>query len=241
MPKSKIPAKYSQLPAIAATRKARRPNSHKRSPTSYDQLNNRKWRQRHDQIGHPPRVTHATLERIVQEATGESQLKSKRLVRVIVEQMIAAVRNSAGHDHIALRDLGTFRKRRHHYGTKWKKDLWGTTIMFDPHKSWYARWMPVLAYNEAGYPVGIYNGPQQILPWGHPDNPYPTADAVPLEPERYWEKATPLPGANSKKPHRAPEWDITGDPPRDPPRTARGDPHLTEITVRPDTRKRNQT
>lgn len=67
-------------------------------------------------------------------------------------------------------------------------------VAFKPEGDWWGWWMPVLAYDEATRaPVGIWDG-ADLLPFGHPDNPYATVEEVPFEPDWAWRAQTPLPG-----------------------------------------------
>jgi hypothetical protein len=66
-------------------------------------------------------------------------------------------------------------------------------VRFTPSTDWWAAWLPVPAYNTDLRMVGIWDG-ADLLPFGHPDNPYANASEVPFFPDYKHLAATPLPG-----------------------------------------------
>ena len=218
-PRPDIPQKYRPLVAarpLAAADPRGRQVARTDRPTPLPGLRARRKFHLNQLAGAtPPTLTKRDLVRRVMEGAGVDRATAQRVVTAIVAEMtrVVVANLRGGHDHVCLRDLGTFRRWRHRYGHRFVTGRKGDTadVRFTPHPSWYAAWMPVVAYDAAGQPVGIYDGWGRVTPWGHPDNPYPGPDDVPLTPERYWQAATPLP-EQPQRPRRAPEWDVARDP-----------------------------
>lgn len=123
--------------------------------------------------------------------------KAEVIYQTICAVLATAIRNRK---RTTIRGFGTFVCRR----AKATGHLW---ISFVPDGDWWGGWMPVLAYDEHLQPIGIWGGhhPQDLLPFGHADNPYASAAEVPLAPDWSFRAATPLPGEPPRQPWAHPE------------------------------------
>lgn len=122
-----------------------------------------------------------------------------RDLATVVYQTICTVLATAIRNRKSCRieGFGTFKVRR----ATVAKRLY---ISFKPEGRWWGWWMPVLAYEERTLtPIGVWDG-RELLPFGHPDNPYAAAEEVPYAPDWAWQVADPLPGEPSPQPYPHP-------------------------------------
>jgi hypothetical protein len=152
-------------------------------------------------LTHPaPTLTAADLVSIIEQAAAIDRDRAWLVYQTLCTILATAVRNRRS---TKIEGFGTFRVRRLTASRR-------LHVSFVPQGDWWGWWMPVLAYDATTLdPIGIWDG-RNLLPFGHPDNPYATVAEVPFQPDWAWRAQTPLPGEPPPAPYPHPVRPRTG-------------------------------
>lgn len=141
---------------------------------------------------HPaPVLTTADLYATIEAAIAVDHATAVVIYDTICKVLATAIRHRS---RVTLPGFGTFHRRM----SRGKQFL-----RFEPSAPWWGWWMPVVAYDEEERMIGIWDG-TELLPFGHPDNPYASPEQVPFVPDWSFRSATPMPGDPPPAPYPHP-------------------------------------
>lgn len=160
---------------------------------NYPESYRKRARKALSRLPNAPTLSTADFLLLIQHAAGVSASTADVIYSTILAILSTAIRNRR---RLQIPNFGTFTTTR-------RASTGYYSVRFHPIGEWWGDWMPVAAYNADFEIIGIWSG-SDLLPFGHPDNPYASPSEIPFVPDWSWKAATPLPGEAAPRPYPHP-------------------------------------